>query len=476
MVKQKNYRGKEDVVVGRPDAPRTILLFHGYTGSSGDFGELPEYLAKELDALVLVPLLPGHGKTVKELLPISFEDFLSAADSAVKMCIARGKPYALGGHSFGSYLAVSTATSSNPVAVVLSATPYHLRFRLSFWGAMLFARLRPTWKKYFTKEELRLRQSQFFYTEMPGKALSFVKRGNTMLSKVMASIHCPLLTMHVTSDPLAHADSGTMLTGKSSSTQIQNAVFNENLHGIFSSEARHAAFVTIAREYARAFGIPQKTPEYRVTAVVPVYNEHKRIGKVLEVLTACSLLSEIIVVDDGSSVRLDDILKNFPTVRCIRHEKNKGKAEAMETGVRATEAEFIFFCDGDLENLRPEDVEALIVPVTSGSYRMSIGIRDNPEQRAIFLFALNSGERCLSRADWLSLPAFYKKGFRIEAGLNMQVWLQGGRLFHHRFSYRQTVRERKYGFFAGFKSRIRLSFDVGVAWIYALINGLPHRS
>lgn len=212
-----------------------------------------------------------------------------------------------------------------------------------------------------------------------------------------------------------------------------------------------------------------KNDTARAAAIVPAYNEQSRIGPVLEALALCPFLCEIIVVDDGSDPPLASVVEKFP-VRLIRHERNKGKAAALQSGVAATTCDFVFFCDADLVNLRPDDVAALIMPVVSGEYRMSIGIRSNFAQRAIFWFAINSGERCLPKVDWLELPPFYKHGFRLEAGLNMRAWRQKRRILYLQLPYVQTARERKYGLVRGVQSRLWLCADVLVAWIYALRN------
>ncbi|MEK7643032.1 MAG: glycosyltransferase family 2 protein [Patescibacteria group bacterium] len=204
----------------------------------------------------------------------------------------------------------------------------------------------------------------------------------------------------------------------------------------------------------------------KVAAIVAAYNEGPRIESVLHSLVACSDISEIVVVDDGSREMLDWIHERFPNVTLIRHEHNKGKAAAMETGVQATDAEYLFFCDADLDGFLPEHASAMIRPVVSGEYRMFIGIRENPEQQAVLLFALNSGERCVLRGDWDALPVFYKKGFRIETGLNVFVKKRGGKLGYKVFSYRQTIKEQKYGFLEGTKERVKLMYQVGVAYFY----------
>ncbi len=208
--------------------------------------------------------------------------------------------------------------------------------------------------------------------------------------------------------------------------------------------------------------------EKRVAAIIPTYNEGQRLRPVLESLSECGIIQEIIVVDDGSTYP-PLWSTTFPKVRLIRHEKNVGKGAAMESGIRATNATYIFFCDADLIGFLPEHAEAIITPVISGTYRTFLGIRANPEQQAVFLFALNSGERCVYRTDWETLPAFYKKGFRVETGLNFFAKKNGDKFGYKVLSYRQTLKERKYGMWEGIRERWRMIYEVGTAYLRIIL-------
>lgn len=202
-----------------------------------------------------------------------------------------------------------------------------------------------------------------------------------------------------------------------------------------------------------------------VSAIVPAYNERTRIDGVLDVLVRCPEIHEIIVVDDGSEPPLTAA---FPKVRIIRHARNRGKAAALETGVASASGTYLFFCDADLVGLAPEHVRGIIGPVLTGTSRMHIGIRANPEQKMVHAFALNSGERCLHKEDWDQLPRFYKKGFRVESGLNSFI-ARRGPVRSTNFTYRQTLRERKYGLRWGLYTRIILAWDVACAWGFAFL-------
>jgi len=209
-----------------------------------------------------------------------------------------------------------------------------------------------------------------------------------------------------------------------------------------------------------------------VAAVVCAYNERPRIGGVLRALLSVESINEVIVVDDGSNDGTADLVrKEFPRVRLLRNELNLGKAGSMDLGVAATMAPVIFFCDADLQGFTSLHAERIINPVLSAECDMSIGVRNNPAQKIFIPFALNSGERALPRTFWEELPQFYKKGFRIEAGLNAFVRRHGAQgIKYEIFSYRQTLKERKYGFWEGERQRWKMNGDVLLAWarVYTL--------
>jgi len=198
----------------------------------------------------------------------------------------------------------------------------------------------------------------------------------------------------------------------------------------------------------------------RVCAIVPAHNEALRISNVLKVLLNSKSLDEIMVIDDGSVDDTKKILKKFPSIKLIVLEKNYGKAHAMEVGVQNTNADIIFFCDADLEGLTTDIISEIINPVVKGKYDMFIGLRNNFTQKMWRYTALCSGERALIRELWEKLPQFYKKGYRIESGLNEFSKLVGKGYGYKLFDYYQTTSEVKRGIFNGLKFRIKMFYGV----------------
>ncbi|MBS3055753.1 MAG: glycosyltransferase [Candidatus Aenigmarchaeota archaeon] len=100
----------------------------------------------------------------------------------------------------------------------------------------------------------------------------------------------------------------------------------------------------------------------RVSVVIPAFNESKTIRKVVTAVMKAKNVDEIVVVDDGST---DGTSKNIEdlNIKIIRHTENKGKGEAIKTGIKNSIGKIILFLDADLENITSTKIEALIEPL-----------------------------------------------------------------------------------------------------------------
>jgi len=121
-----------------------------------------------------------------------------------------------------------------------------------------------------------------------------------------------------------------------------------------------------------------------LSIVVPAFNESARIvpslEKILTYVREKGLDAELIVVDDGSSddtaeiagkvaERYDEIKTNV-----IRHKQNRGKGNAVKTGLLAAEADIALFSDADLST-PIEEAEKLIAPISNGEMDLTFGSR-----------------------------------------------------------------------------------------------------
>ncbi|HEX2505839.1 MAG TPA: glycosyltransferase [Gaiellaceae bacterium] len=84
-----------------------------------------------------------------------------------------------------------------------------------------------------------------------------------------------------------------------------------------------------------------------VSIVVPVYNAEEFLAAAIESLRTQTYPScEVIVVDDGSTDRSEEIAGSFPAVLTLR-QPNAGAAAARNAGIERASGQFIAFHDAD---------------------------------------------------------------------------------------------------------------------------------
>jgi len=115
-----------------------------------------------------------------------------------------------------------------------------------------------------------------------------------------------------------------------------------------------------------------------LSVVVPVYNEEQTLATIIEKLMSLPRLLEIVIVDDCSTDRTPEILDSLriehPEIVMTRHEKNKGKTEALKTGFALTRGEIVFVQDADLE-YDPKEIPDVIAPILEGNADVVFGSR-----------------------------------------------------------------------------------------------------
>lgn len=92
---------------------------------------------------------------------------------------------------------------------------------------------------------------------------------------------------------------------------------------------------------------------YETAVIIPNYNGKHFLAPCLDSVLACGYpleKMEIIVVDNGSKDgSAEFIQKNYPQVKVLRLQENKGYAGGCDYGVQGTQAEFIVFLNNDCQ-------------------------------------------------------------------------------------------------------------------------------
>jgi glycosyltransferase involved in cell wall biosynthesis len=76
---------------------------------------------------------------------------------------------------------------------------------------------------------------------------------------------------------------------------------------------------------------------------------------------------EVIVVNDGTpdhvAILLAELQKNYPCLRVVTHEKNRGYGAAIRTGIASATKDLIFYTDGDAQS-DPRELKLLYEKLT----------------------------------------------------------------------------------------------------------------
>lgn len=172
----------------------------------------------------------------------------------------------------------------------------------------------------------------------------------------------------------------------------------------------------------------------RISIIIPAKNESQGLKITLPKLSGISSVSEVIVVNDGSTDDTMQICVNN-NVKVINHPYPKGNGAAIKTGARAAKGDALLFMDADGQH-RVDDVVKLIEEYKSGQYYMIVGARDSKSQAS---FARLFGNGMYNRI------ASYMTGHKIEdltSGLrivNTEKFKQFLYLLPNGFSYPTTI-------------------------------------
>jgi dolichol-phosphate mannosyltransferase len=133
---------------------------------------------------------------------------------------------------------------------------------------------------------------------------------------------------------------------------------------------------------------------FRLAVVLPMYNEAANVMPLMQrletVRTTSALDLTAIAVDDGSrdatAERLTQAARAYTFVHVVRHDRNRGMAAALRTGIaaalaaRSPEFQAVAFMDADLTHA-PEDVPRLVAPIVEGHADFVLGSRYVPGGR-----------------------------------------------------------------------------------------------
>jgi glycosyltransferase involved in cell wall biosynthesis len=165
----------------------------------------------------------------------------------------------------------------------------------------------------------------------------------------------------------------------------------------------------LGEHVCRRLGIYSLPTGFRLSVIVPVYNEQGTVDLVIHRLRQTGLPMQIILIDDGSAdgtAEVIDAHQQDPDVIVLHHDTNRGKGAAIRSGIAAATGEVIVIQDADQE-YDPSDFRYLLQPILQGDAEVAYGTRYGHYDRQLSPWwhqAVNG---------WISLLASLAIGIRL---------------------------------------------------------------
>ena len=145
----------------------------------------------------------------------------------------------------------------------------------------------------------------------------------------------------------------------------------------------------------RQLGVYPIPTGFKLSVVIPVYNEERWIREVVRRVRAVDIPKEIIIVDDCSTDGTRAILQEMEAdddLRVIYQPHNQGKGAALREGFRHATGDVVIVQDADLE-YDPDEYPRLIQPILEGRADVVYGSRFIGETHRVLYFWHSVGQQ-----------------------------------------------------------------------------------
>jgi glycosyltransferase involved in cell wall biosynthesis len=139
----------------------------------------------------------------------------------------------------------------------------------------------------------------------------------------------------------------------------------------------------------RQLGIYPVPPGWKLSVVIPVYNEERWLAELVRRVQAVPMPKEIVLVNDkstdGTPAILDQLQRQYDNVRVFHQPVNMGKGAALREGFKHCTGDVVVIQDADWE-YDPAEYPKLVQPILDGKADVVFGSRFRGDSNRVLYF------------------------------------------------------------------------------------------
>jgi carboxylesterase len=233
-----------------------VLVLHGFTGNPSSMRPVAHALAQAGWAVEL-PLLPGHGTVVEDMVPTRWSDWSRAAEAAYHRLAARCQGVAVVGLSMGGTLACWLAEHHQEVLGLVVVNPFvdppAESFRDILRGLLQSGvEVTPGIGSDIAKTDVH----ELSYDSAPVAALLSLLEGVDDVAESLARLTCPVLLLSSRNDHVVPPESGDVLCRRAAGP-VERLWLERSYH---TATLDYDADVVVARTLEFVLGVLVRSP------------------------------------------------------------------------------------------------------------------------------------------------------------------------------------------------------------------------
>ncbi|WP_414715107.1 alpha/beta hydrolase [Stackebrandtia sp.] len=212
------------------DAPATIVVCHGFTGTPASVRPWAEYM-HTCGYNVMAPRLPGHGTRWQDLATTRWPDWYGELENAFDDALRRGRPVFVFGHSMGGTLVLRLAEQrGDEVAGIAVCNPSVFDPRFAVRYLVPYLRLAVRSVPGIGSDIAKPETFETSYPRVPLAALNSLRQLWTITREDLPRITQPITVIHSATDHIVDPRNSRIVLDGVRSSEVSEHLLPRSYH------------------------------------------------------------------------------------------------------------------------------------------------------------------------------------------------------------------------------------------------------